>query len=189
MTRTRARCLLAMLAMLALSVPATGLASSAGWKLTRQADTPVAYAITAPASTNMNVKAVVLACELVSGFRVLQLQLYPTNMEPLLPRGASRDDMKEVPRVEIEVDGITFTVTLGPAGDYAVLQDDEQQGAAALSAAMAEVLEKGRWMKVRFDLVNEPAGQAPQFDGELEVDLTAGEGTAAIAAVRHECGA
>lgn len=43
-------------------------------------------------------------------------------------------------------------------------------------------------MIVRFNLVVEPAGQLPDIDGEIWIDLPAGAGGMVVAAVRHCAG-
>lgn len=171
--------------LLILAAPVLG--ASPGWTLKRQAETPVAYAMIEWPATNLNIRAVVLACEVMDRRKVLQLQLYPARPEPLLPNGASRNQLKDQPRAQIEIDGTIWPIIFDAAGDYAVLQDDDSNGVAALSPAMVERLENGRSMTVHFDLLKEPPGRDATFDGKLMVDLTAGEGHAAIAAVRQDC--
>ncbi len=159
-----------------------------GWRLFRQSETPRIYAITRQMRTNLNVHSLVLACEEVEERKILQLQIYPANPEPILPRGASPDDMKGQPRAEMTIDGRTFPVMVAFGGDYAVLADREEESLPYLSAALAAALESGQVLMLRFDLVREAEGQPPALDGELEVDLTAGEGRSALAAVHQGCG-
>lgn len=173
--------------MIASSLALVACPAEVGWKVTTQAETPTIFAITSPASTNLNVRAVVLACENVfEGGKSLQLQIYPTNLEPILPRGASRDSVKESPTVELTIDGKVFPVLVAFGGDYALLLDREDGTKPVLTAPLLDALEAGRSMVVRFDLVREAAGQPAAFDGELRVDLKAGE-AAAIATVRRAC--
>lgn len=153
----------------------------------RQTDNPTLFAITAPVSTNLNVRAVVLACEGdENSGKSLQLQIYPTNLDPILPRGAARDGMKDLPAAELVIDGKAFPVQIAHGGDYALLLDREEGTRPILSGPLLDALESGRSMVVRLDLLKEPSGQARKFDGELTVDLRAGDATA-IATVRRGC--
>lgn len=56
-----------------------------------------------------------------------------------------------------------------------------------LSTTLLQAMETGHTMLLRFDIISEAAGQPPEFDGELRIDLTAGQGGAAVAAVRRGC--
>ena len=178
-----------LLAVVLGLVPAAGEAAGSGWTLTRQAETPTLYALAENPSTNLNVRAVVLACETMGTRKVLQLQLYPARPEPILPRGATRDALKDQPRAEIEIDGVARPIEFDAAGDFAVLHDSAAPGLAALSPALAAAIENAHTVVVHFDLVQEAPGQPPAFDGRLALDPTAGEGRAALATVRRECGA
>ena len=62
-------------------------ATSAGWTL-REGEGQTLYAVSAPTSATVNVAALVVACEVVSGQRILQLQLFVDGDRPLLPVGA-----------------------------------------------------------------------------------------------------
>ena len=148
---------------LALTVAASfllaGCPGEVGWKVTRQTDTPTIFAITTPVSTNLNVRSVVLACEeSYEKGKSLQLQIYPTNLEPILPRGASRDSMKDRPTAELLVDGKPFPILIAFGGDYALLLDREDGTEPLLTAPLLDALETGHSMVVRFDLLREPAG-------------------------------
>lgn len=176
---------LALLSLAAVTLAAAPVPP--GWKLVRQDESPRVFAISAPEKTNLNIHSVVLACEDIDDRRSLQLQIYPTNAAPILPLGVARKEMKEEPRAEIVIDGRTFPIQLGFGGDYAVLLDREEDGLPVLSAPLVEALENGRTMLLRVDLVRERGGNPPAFDGELEVDLTAGEGHEALVAVRQGC--
>jgi hypothetical protein len=57
-----------------------------------------------------------------------------------------------------------------------------------LSDALLNALQAGRRMELRFQLANVAHGQAPAFDGIAVVDLQAGPGGAAVAAVRRCAG-
>ncbi len=54
-----------------------------------------------------------------------------------------------------------------------------------LSDAFLDKLQAGRRLELKFDLVQEPRDQAPSFDASAVVDLQAGAGSRAVAAVRH----
>jgi hypothetical protein len=54
-----------------------------------------------------------------------------------------------------------------------------------LSDAFLDKLQSGRRLELKFDLVQEPRDQAPSFDASAVVDLQAGVGSRAVAAVRH----
>ena len=174
----------------ALAVLAASLASAtseSGWTLVRQDETPRVYAITKSLRTNLNLLAVVLACEQIERRNSLQLQLYPSNQEPILPAGASPEDMKEAPRVELTIDDKNYDVQVAFGGDYALVLDGVDGDLPMLSAKLLEALEAGKSLRLRFDLVREAAGQPASFDGDVEIDLQAGEGTGALATVRREC--
>ena len=174
----------------AIAMLAAGLASAAsesGWTLVRQDETPRVYAITKSMRTNLNLAAVVLACEQIERRNSVQLQLYPSNQEPILPAGASPEDMKDEPRTELAIDEKVFAVQVAFGGDYALVMDGVDGDLPVLSTKLLEALEAGRSLRLRFDLVREAAGQPASFDGEVEIDLRAGEGAGALATVHHEC--
>jgi hypothetical protein len=54
-----------------------------------------------------------------------------------------------------------------------------------LSDTLLDKLQTGRRLELKFDLVQEPPGQAPSFDGSAVVDLQAGSGGRAVAAIRR----
>jgi hypothetical protein len=162
-------------------------ASESGWTLVRQDETPRVYAITKSMRTNLNLVAVVLACERIERRNNIQLQLYPSNQEPILPAGASPEDMKDEPRAELAIDDTTYAVQVAFGGDYALVMDGVDGDLPMLSAKLLEALEAGKTLRLRFDLVREAASQPASFDGEVEIDLQAGEGTGALATVRREC--
>lgn len=174
-------------AVLTLAGSLASAASEAGWTLVRQDETPRVYAISKSMSTNLNLVAVVLACERIERRNNIQLQLYPSNQQPILPAGASPEDMKDEPRAELAIDGQTYAVQVAFGGDYALVMDGVDGDLPMLSAKLLEALEAGKTLRLRFDLVREAAGQPASFDGEVEIDLQAGEGTGALATVRREC--
>lgn len=158
----------------------------AGWTLEQGVDPP-SYALIEPRSRNLNLDVVVLACEPADEDRVLQLQLYLTNDGPLMPDGVAAGRAKRDPRAEIVIDERVFPVGLLFAEDHIVLSDETREMFPRLSDRLLDAMERGTTMRLRFDLVVEPAGQPAAFDGEAVVDLQAGPAEArgkAVAAVR-----
>lgn len=176
-----------IIAVVTLAGSLASAASEAGWTLVRQDETPRIYAITKSMRTNLNLAAVVLACEQTEGRNSVQLQLYPSNQEPILPAGASPEDMKDEPRAELAIDDRSYAVQVAFGGDYAIVMDNVDGDLPVLSAKLLEALETGKSLRLRFDLVREAAGQPASFDGDVEIDLHAGEGTGALATIRREC--
>ncbi|OFW99795.1 MAG: hypothetical protein A3D94_13895 [Alphaproteobacteria bacterium RIFCSPHIGHO2_12_FULL_66_14] len=158
----------------------------AGWTL-REGGGRTLYAVSAPTSTTVNVTAIVLACEVTAGERTLQLQLYVDGERPLLPVGARREQLKDDPRLRLEIDGVAYPAKLYFAGDFAVIADRTDGALPALSPGLAERLERGARLMLRFDLLTEKAGGS-DFDGAATVELKAGDAGKAIAAVRRRCG-
>ncbi|HEY6983217.1 hypothetical protein [Reyranella sp.] len=159
-------------------------AEPVAWKLEPDGK-PASYAVVEPSRTNMNIADVVLACESAGERSVLQLQIYLTGDGPLLPRGIPASKLKDEPRAEISIDGKIFPVSLLFGDDHAVLADHQVDGFAGLSDELVDAMAKGRTMTLRLDLVAEPPGTAAAFDGEAVIDLQAGNGGAAVDAVRR----
>lgn len=158
-----------------------------GWTLEAGVEVP-SYALIEPRSRNLNLDVVVLACEQAADRRVPQLQLYLTNDGPLLPDGAEAGRAKAYPRAEIVIDGHIYPVGMLFAEDHVVLSDETQAMFPRVSERLLDAIEQGATMRLRFDLVAEPPGTPPTFDGEAMVELqdgSAGRGDGAIAAVRH----
>lgn len=163
------------------------LDNDAGWSLEQGVDLP-SYALIEPRSRNLNLDVVVLACEPAEAHRVLQLQLYLTNDGPLMPDGVATGRAKHDPRAEIIIDEHVFPVGLVFAEDHVVMSDETRQMFPRLSERLLDAIEQGTTMRLRFDLVGEPAGQPAAFDAEAVVDLQAGPADArgkAVAAVRR----
>ncbi|MBI3197980.1 MAG: hypothetical protein HYZ40_10860 [Rhodospirillales bacterium] len=158
----------------------------AGWAL-REGEGRTLYAVSAPTSSTVNVTAIVLACEIASDERTLQLQLYVDGERPLLPVGARREQLKDDPQLRLEIDGVAYPAKLYFAGDFAVIADRTDGPLPALSPGLAERFERGARLMLRFDLLTENAGGS-DFDGAATVELKAGDGGKAIAAVRRRCG-
>lgn len=171
------------LAFLVLTAGVASAASEPGWNLYRPDRAAPRDAVTRALRTNVNVGAVVLACER----GVLQLQLHPSTDGPLRPAGVPLDWMKDAPRADLTIDGRSFPVAIAFSDEHAVVSDRQERRLAALSPALLDALEAGRTLQVRLDLVREAAGEPAAFDGEVRIDLQAGEGPAALAGVRRDC--
>lgn len=156
------------------------------WSLTA-GDGQNLYAVATPAAATLNLKAVVVSCEIAGGLRTLNLQLYPTTQGPLLPNGASREQIKDEPRVRLEVDGAVVPADIYFAGEFAVVANQVGGGRPVITPALAAALEKGKEMILRFDLLRDQPG-APPFDAFAVVTLNSANGAASIAAVRRRCG-
>ena len=165
---------------LAASAWAGDALSVEGWQVEKNVDPP-SYAVTEPLQSNLNIDTVVLACSEASGRRILQFEVYLKDSGPLLPVGADRRTLRKDPRGQIVIDGRIFAVSLSFAEDFVVLTDSVDGRIPVLSARLLDALERGRTMIMRFALL---AGDAA-FDGQARVDLRAGAGGAAVAAVRR----
>jgi hypothetical protein len=160
-------------------------AADGGWELEKGVETP-SYAVVEPVSTNMNVDAVVLSCEQGAGRTGLQLRLYLAGAGPLAPKGVGV--LKDHPSIEFAIDGKRHGAHLAFADEFVIVSDTTDGAIPLLSEALIVALQHGRRMEMRFDLVQEVAGQAPVFESNLVVDLQAGRGGAAVAAVRRCAG-
>jgi hypothetical protein len=167
--------------LVGLAAPA--MAGAAGWVLEANVAKP-SYAVVEPTSTDLNVDAVVLSCEQGPERRGLQLRLYLTGNGPLAPKAAAAA-LKDDPRVELVVDGVSQPADLLFADDFVVVADTADGTMPLLSDALLDKLQAGRRLELRFDLVQKPRDQAPSFDGSTVVDLQAGSGSRAVATVRH----
>lgn len=165
----------------------TTQALAAGWKVEQGVEVP-SYAVVEPATTNLNIDSVVLACEEADGSKVLQLQIYLSNDGPLLPNGVAPDQLKGDPRAEISIDGRVFPVAILFAGEYAVLADGQRGMFPLLSDRLLDAMQAGRTMLMRFDLVAERPGKPAAFDGEAVIELRSAAGGAAVAALRRCAG-
>lgn len=176
------RLLALVAASLLLAAPAGARAPFGGWDLEKDVDAPT-YAMAEPASTDLNIDTVVLSCEQGPDRRGLQLRLYLTGTGPLAPRQAGQ--LKDDPRLEIAIDGVSHKVDLLFADHFVVVADTADGIMPLLSDRLVDALQRGRKMEMRFDLVKEPAGQAAAFDGTAVVELQAGRGGSAVATVRR----
>jgi hypothetical protein len=160
--------------------------TAVGWELERDVETP-SYAVTEPASTNLNIDSVVLSCEQGPSRRGLQLRLYLSGAGSLTPLGAGKD-LKDDPTVDLIIDGLSHSAQLLFADDFVVVADTADGAMPLLSDTLLDVLQAGSRMEMRFLLVKVTDGQAPAFDGIAVVELQAGPGGAAVAAVRRCAG-
>jgi hypothetical protein len=167
--------------LVGLAAPA--MAGPAGWTLEANVSSP-SYAVVEPASTDLNVDTVVLSCEQGPDRRGLQLRLYLSGAGPLAPK-AGAVTLKDDPKVELSIDGVSQTADLLFADDFVVVADAADGTMPLLSDALVEKLQAGRKLELKFDLVQEPRGQAAAFDGSAVVDLQAGPGGRAVAAVKR----
>jgi hypothetical protein len=166
-----------------VGIAGPAMAGAAGWVLEANVAKP-SYAVADPTSTDLNIDAVVLSCEQGPDRRGVQLRLYLSGAGPLAPKAAAAA-LKDDPRVELDIDGVSQTAELMFADDFVVVADTADGTMPLLSDAFLEKLQAGRRLELRFDLVQEPRGQAPVFDGSAVVDLQAGSGGRAVAVVRR----
>lgn len=165
-----------------VGIAGPAMAGAAGWALEANVAKP-SYAVAEPTSTDLNIDAVVLSCEQGPDRRGVQLRLYLSGTGPLAPKAAAAA-LKDDPRVELVVDGVSQTAELLFADDFVVVADTADGSMPLLSDAFLDKLQAGRRLELRFDLVQEPRGQAPASNASAVVDLQAGSGGRAVAAVR-----
>ena len=159
-------------------------AANAGWDLEKDVETP-SYAVVEPTNTNINVDVVVLSCEQGLAGTGLQLRLYLAGSGPLAPKGVGA--LKDHPSVEFAIDGKRHAAHLAFADEFVVVSDTTGGVTPLLSEALINALQHGRKLEMRFDLVEHVAGKA-RFDSSVVVDLQAGRGGSAVAAVRRCAG-
>jgi hypothetical protein len=170
----------------ALSPDATG-EEARGWQLEQDVQQP-SYALVEPTRTALNIDTVVLACEKAGSRNLLQLQLYPLAGDELVPKSPALRYLKVEPRAEIVIGRHLFPAELLFAEDYAVLADAERMF-PLMSDALLDAMESGETMILRFHLVSERDRSQAPVDGDAVIDLKAGLGGAAVAAVRRCAGA
>ena len=158
-----------------------------GWTIEQGTDRP-SYGMIAPVTTDLNIDAVVLACEQTGDDRVLQLQLYLADGGPLRSINPNTALEKSQPHASITIDDGVFPADLLFADDYVVLADTQKDFVPMLSDRLLDAMQRGRTMELHFDLLAELPGQPPAFDGEAIVDLQAPGGRQAISALRHCAG-
>jgi hypothetical protein len=176
--------LFALLATLA-GLPVAASAQPPGWDVEKDVDAP-SYAVAEPTSTDLNIDSVVLSCEQGSSRRGLQLRIYLLGDGPLAPR--SGGTLKPDPAFELVIDGKSHAAKLIFADTFVVVADSADGLMPLLSDKVLDALQRGRRMELRFDLIQEAKGQTASFDGTTVVDLQAGRGGAAVAAVRRCAG-
>jgi hypothetical protein len=177
------------------SLAGTAAAQSAipGWVLEKDVDVP-SYAVVEPARTDVNIDSIVLSCEHGPQRTGLQLRLYLTEAGPLAPQrvgalaGARAAALKDDPALELAIDGVSHAVRLAFAGDSVIVADAADGITPMLSETLVGALQRGRRLELRFHLLHKAPGQAPSVDGTAVVELQAGRGGAAVAAVRRCAG-
>jgi hypothetical protein len=153
-----------------------------GWRIEQGVEIP-SYAVVEPTVTNLNIDAVVLACEEAKESKVLQIHLYLPDEGPLRPIGVPRGPARD-PQVQVSIDDRVFPVALFFADDHAVLADDREGWFPRLSSQLIKALRTGQTMTMRFTLTAEqPYGRPASFNGEATVDLQDGDAREAVAAV------
>ncbi|WP_421999249.1 hypothetical protein [Reyranella sp.] len=170
----------------ALAVGLAGTALSAdppGWTVEPDVDPP-SYATVQPLATALNIDSVVLACEAMAGVRVLQLQLYLTDDGPLRPIDPMRR-LEDDPRAVLVIDGATFPASLLFSEDHVVVADSREGFVPRLSEALLDALQAGSRMTLRVPLLDGRTGTRRASDGDTVVDLQAGGGHDAVAALRR----
>lgn len=157
-----------------------------GWVVepNEAADGAPAFAVARPQATNVNVDAIALTCVMVGERTGLEIELHVPPPGPLLPVGATADQLRQVPQAEIAIDGVRFPAQLMFSDDFAVLVDQSVGRAPMLSEPLLQAMQQGRRMVIRLDLLEESQGVA----GQIVIDLQAGRGGAAVAEVRRCAG-
>lgn len=130
------------------------------------------YTVFSPARTNTNIQGVVLACERGEGRPSLQLHVYVSNNDRLLPNDQPTMTPKASPRASIDIDDQVFPSDLLFADRHAALSDRAGED-LALSRRLVAALLDGKVMVLRFDLLQETAGLPASFDGEATIPLAA----------------
>lgn len=153
-----------------------------GWDLEKDVDQPT-YAFAEPASSDLDIDTVVLSCEPGSARNGLQLRLYPRGGGPLAAAGTGAP--KADPRFELAIDGVRHEARLLFADSFVVVADAEDGATPLLSDRLIRALQHGRTLELRFDLLQEAAGQAPAFDGRATVELQAGRGGSAVTTLKR----
>ena len=166
-----------------VGIAGPAVAGAAGWALEANVSKP-SYAVAEPTSTDLNIDVVVLSCEQGPERRGLQLRLYLSGTGPLAPKAAAAA-LKDDPRVELVVDGVSQKADLLFADDFVVVADTADGSMPLLSDSFLDKLQAGRRLELRFDLVEKARGEAPSFDGSAVVDLQVGSGSRAVEAVRR----
>ena len=154
-----------------------------GWELQGTAGQP-AFATASPSNTNLNIESVVLACERADDGNVLQLQLYPTGTEASL-RAIGPPVWSYGQRAEIKVDDKVFPANVLFADDYVVLANGTRGRFPMLSESLLDAMASGGTMSLRLSVDVETISEKAGVDGHASVDLRAGQGRSAVAALRR----
>jgi hypothetical protein len=161
---------------------ATG--SSVGWEL-QETSGPPAYAAAVPSNTNLNIESVVLACERADDGNILQLQLFPAGGDVSI-RGIGPPVWSGGRRAEISIDDKVFSASVLFADDYVVLANQTHGRFPVLSEPVLDAMATGRTMTLRLPIDGEfISGKQAASEGYAAVDLQAGQGSAAVAALRR----
>lgn len=160
-------------------------AATGGWQVEKGVERPT-YAVAEPSRTDLNIDSVVLLCEQGPKAPVVQLRLYLSGNGPLAPAGVA--NLKDDPKVELAIDNASHPIDLLFADDFVVLADARDGAVPLVSAGLLDALQAGRRMELRFHYVQEiKGGKTRPVDATAVVELQAGPGGAAVAAVRS-CG-
>lgn len=157
---------------------------SSGWQL-KSGEGQTLFAVAAPTQSTLNLKMAAVACEFVEGAKVFHLQLYPSGQGPLLPAGANAGQLKDQPRVRLEIDGAVIQASIYFAGEFAVVANQVSGARPVLTPAVGTALEKGQQLTIRLDLIKDQKAEGP-FDAYAIFNLA--DGRQSIAAVRRRCG-
>ncbi len=171
-----------LLGFVALASPVVAGVPVGGWELEKDVDTPT-YALSEPHSTDLNIDMIVLSCEQGPQRRGLQLSIHLLGSGPLAPLATGK--LKDDPRLELIIDGKNHAVWLLFAGNFIVVADSADGAVPLLSDRLVNALRHGRQLELRFDFLQEQAGQAPGFDGRAMFELQAGRGGSAVATVKR----
>ena len=104
------------------------------------------FAVAEPATTNLNIDTVVLACERAEERNVLQLQLYLLDDGRLRPTDISTARLRADPRAKIFIDSQEFPVAILFAGAHVLLADGFDGLTPLLSDPLVEAMHSGRKM-------------------------------------------
>jgi hypothetical protein len=161
-----------------------GLAKvSSGWELQDTAGQP-AFAAAIPSETNLNIEAVVLACERSDDGDVLQLQLHPAASDAST-RAIGPPVWSLGQRAEIRIDERSFPASVLFADDYVVLANETRGRFPMLSEPLLDAMAAGRTMVLRVPPDIETISGNRSSDGYATVDLRAGQGGTAVATLRR----
>jgi hypothetical protein len=154
-----------------------------GWELQETAGQP-AFATAIPFETNLNIETVVLACERADDGDVLQLQLYPTESDVSI-RAIGPPVWSYGQRAEIRIDETSFPTSVLFADNYVVLANETRGRFPILSEPLLDAMATGRTMFLRVSADMETISVDRRVDGYATVDLRAGQGSRAVAALRR----